>query len=165
MKVPVLSSLILFHARQAGGGYHSLLPSAGGPRTHTGELLPKFVFFSCDILLIRDNNLPQLSNHPEKDRLQYQFVKYDCKKGSRRKSKSQVSIQIKGQKFTKAAVYSENERARVTDTLKTLTTARVPRKNIRKYIADSQGIIDMLSQDVYNLARKLSVCHGTESEG
>ena len=37
MKVPVLSSLILFHARQAGGGYHSLLPSGGGPRTHTGE--------------------------------------------------------------------------------------------------------------------------------
>ena len=36
MKVPVLSSLILFHARQAGGGYHSLLPSGGGPRTHTG---------------------------------------------------------------------------------------------------------------------------------
>ena len=36
MKVPVLSSLILFHARQAGGGYHSFLPSGGGPRTHTG---------------------------------------------------------------------------------------------------------------------------------
>ena len=32
MKVPVLSSLILFHARQAGGGYHSLLPSGGGPQ-------------------------------------------------------------------------------------------------------------------------------------
>ena len=38
MKVPVLSSLILFHARQAGGGYHSLHPSDGGPRTHTGGL-------------------------------------------------------------------------------------------------------------------------------
>ena len=37
MKVPVLSSLVLFHARQAGGEYHSLLPSGGGPRTHTGE--------------------------------------------------------------------------------------------------------------------------------
>ena len=36
MKVHVLSSLILFHARQAGGGYHSLLPSVGGHRTHTG---------------------------------------------------------------------------------------------------------------------------------
>ena len=36
MKVPVLSSLILFHARQAVGGYHSFLPSGGGPRTHTG---------------------------------------------------------------------------------------------------------------------------------
>ena len=36
MKEPVLSSLILFHARQAGGGYHSFLPSGGGPRTHTG---------------------------------------------------------------------------------------------------------------------------------
>ena len=37
MKVPVLSSLILFYARQAGGGYHSLLASGEGPRTHTGE--------------------------------------------------------------------------------------------------------------------------------
>ena len=40
MKVPVLSSLILFHARQAGGGYHSFLPSGGGPRTHTGAKDP-----------------------------------------------------------------------------------------------------------------------------
>ena len=43
MKVPVLSSLILFHARQAGGGYHSFLPSGGGPRTHTGALVGKEV--------------------------------------------------------------------------------------------------------------------------
>ena len=42
MKVPVLSSLILFHARQAGVGYHSLLPSGGGPRTHTGLDLDVF---------------------------------------------------------------------------------------------------------------------------
>ena len=63
-----------------------------------------------------------------------------------------------------AAVYPENRRAEVTETLKALTTAHVPRKNIRKYIADSQGI-DMLPQDVYNLTRKLSVCHGTDSEG
>ena len=37
MKVHVLSSLVLFHARQAGGEYHSLHPSGGGPRTHTGD--------------------------------------------------------------------------------------------------------------------------------
>ena len=37
MKVPVLSSLILFHARQAGGGYHSLHPSEGGPRNRLSK--------------------------------------------------------------------------------------------------------------------------------
>ena len=47
MRVPVLSSLLLFHARQADGEYHSLLPSGGGPRTHTGDMSTMVVFNCC----------------------------------------------------------------------------------------------------------------------
>ena len=68
MKVPVLSSLILFHARQAGGGYHSLLPSGGGPRTHTGAKL--------NVLLEVTQRL-YLSSKPETDSARAKNLKKD----------------------------------------------------------------------------------------
>ena len=57
MKVPVLSSLILFHARQAGGGYHSFLPSGGGPRTHTVQTDVSHERPSCEYEVIQQKHV------------------------------------------------------------------------------------------------------------
>ena len=75
MKVPVLSSLILFHARQAGGGYHSLLPSGGGPRTHTGVIRwgggggGGFVFHHFYAVTVHHSARHEKQEHPNAFRL------------------------------------------------------------------------------------------------
>ncbi|GFR77265.1 zinc finger SWIM domain-containing protein 3 [Elysia marginata] len=53
-----------------------------------------------------------------------------------------------------ASVYPENRQADVTDTIKAMVGSNVPKKSLKRYIEDSQGIV-LLPQDVNNLKRKL----------
>ncbi|GFS16872.1 zinc finger SWIM domain-containing protein 3, partial [Elysia marginata] len=63
-----------------------------------------------------------------------------------------------------AAVYPENRRPVITETVKAMAGAKITRKNLRHFISESQGIC-MLPQDVYNMSRRMNVCDKSDSEG